>query len=131
MDEFLAATRKLMNGAERAELANYLVYQSTVGVVVPGTGVVCKLRCGLEGCGKRGGAWVMIYHYHDMEMPLYLLTAYADGPDAAAVRHSFRFQHQCPAPLGAGKASPRRPNACSLPVIDREPKTVEKSLRIA
>ncbi len=76
MDEFLAATRKLMDDEERAGLVEYLSYHPTAGVVIPGTGGVRKLRWGLEGRGKRGGARV-IYYYHDMEMPLYLLTAYA------------------------------------------------------
>ncbi|MGA7342503.1 MAG: type II toxin-antitoxin system RelE/ParE family toxin [Terracidiphilus sp.] len=75
-DEFLAATRKLMDDEERAELVNYLAYHPTAGVVVPGSGGVRKLRWGLEGRGKRGGARV-IYFYYDMDMPLYLLTAYA------------------------------------------------------
>jgi hypothetical protein len=70
MDEFIAATRKLMDDAERAELVGYLAYNPSVGVVIPGSGGVRKLRWGLEGRGKRGGARV-IYYYHDMEMPLY------------------------------------------------------------
>ena len=76
MDEFLAATRKLMNEEERVELVRYLAYHPTAGVVVPGTGGVRKLRWGLEGRGKRGGARV-IYFFHDMDMPLFLLDAYA------------------------------------------------------
>ena len=76
MDEFLAATRKLMDDEERAELVEYLSYHPTAGVVVPGTGGARKLRWKLEGRGKRGGARV-IYFFHDMDMPLYLLTAYA------------------------------------------------------
>ncbi|HEX4029630.1 MAG TPA: type II toxin-antitoxin system RelE/ParE family toxin [Terracidiphilus sp.] len=75
-DEFLAVTRKLMDDVERSELVEYLAYNPTVGVVIQGTGGVRKLRWGLEGRGKRGGARV-IYFYHDLEMPLYLLTAYA------------------------------------------------------
>jgi len=74
--EFLSATRKLMDDAERAELVGYLAYHPAAGVVIPGTGGVRKLRWGLEGRGKRGGARV-IYYYHNMEMPLYLMTAYA------------------------------------------------------
>ena len=65
-----------MDDEERAELVNYLAYHPTAGVLVPGTGGVRKLRWGLEGRGKRGGARV-IYFFHDMDMPLYLLTAYA------------------------------------------------------
>lgn len=76
LDEFLGVTRKLMDDEERAELVNYLAYNPTAGAVVPGSGGVRKLRWGLEGRGKRGGARV-IYFYHDMDMPLYLLTAYA------------------------------------------------------
>ncbi len=74
MDEFLAATRKLMDDEERAELVDYLAYNPTAGLVVPGTGGVRKLRWGLEGRGKRGGARV-IYFFHDKDMPLYLLAA--------------------------------------------------------
>ena len=68
--------KKLMDDAERARLVNYLAYNPTAGEVIPGTGGVRKIRWKLEGRGKRGGARV-IYFYHDMEMPLYLMTAYA------------------------------------------------------
>jgi putative component of toxin-antitoxin plasmid stabilization module len=74
--EFLSVTKKLMDDAERAELVLHLAYNPTAGDVVPGSGGVRKLRWGLEGRGKRGGARV-IYFYHDMEMPLLLLKAYA------------------------------------------------------
>ena len=76
MDEFLAATRKLMKDEERAELVSYLAYHPVAGVMIPGTGGVRKLRWGLEDRGKRGGARV-IYFFHDEDMPLYLMTAYA------------------------------------------------------
>ncbi len=61
--EFLTATRKLMSDVERSEFVQYLAYNP-------------KLRWGLEGRGKRGGARV-IYFYHDRDMPVYWLTAYA------------------------------------------------------
>jgi len=75
-DEFLSATRKLMDEEERAELVKYLAFNPTVGDMIPGSGGVRKIRWGLEGRGKRGGARV-IYFYHDLEMPLLLLKAYA------------------------------------------------------
>jgi hypothetical protein len=81
MGEFLAATRKLMDDAERAELVDYLAYNPTAGDVIPGSGGVRKMRWGLEGRGKRGGARV-IFFFHDMDMPLYLLTAYAKNERA-------------------------------------------------
>jgi hypothetical protein len=88
-DEFLAATRKLMDDAERAELVSYLAYHPTAGVVVPGTGGVRKLRWGLEGRGKRGGARV-IYFFHGMDMPLFLLEAYAKNEQANLSQASCR-----------------------------------------
>lgn len=79
--EFLSVTRKLLDDVERAELVTYLAYNPTAGDVIPGTGGVRKVRWRLEGRGKRGGARV-IFFYHDMEMPLYLLTAYAKNERA-------------------------------------------------
>ena len=73
--EFLSATRKLLDEDERAALVDYVAYNPGAGTVIPGTGGIRKLRWGLEGRGKRGGARV-IYFFHNMEMPLFLLTAY-------------------------------------------------------
>jgi hypothetical protein len=74
--EFLSTTRKLLDDEERAALVEYLAYNPSAGTVIPGTGGIRKLRWGLEGRGKRGGARV-IYFFHNFEMPLFLLTAYA------------------------------------------------------
>ena len=79
--EFLSATKKLMDDAERAELVGYLARNTTAGDLIPGTGGVRKMRWGLEGRGKRGGARV-IFFFHDMEMPLYLLEAFAKNDRA-------------------------------------------------
>ena len=76
--EFLSATRKLMTDEERALLVDYLAYNPTSGDLIPGTGGVRKLRWGLEGRGKRGGARVVYFH-HDSGMPL---TAYAKNKRA-------------------------------------------------
>lgn len=79
--EFLSATRKLMSDEERTLLVDYLAYNPTVGDLIPGTGGVRKLRWGLEGRGKRGGARV-IYFHHDAGMPLFALTAFAKNERA-------------------------------------------------
>jgi hypothetical protein len=73
---FLSATRNLMEEHERELLIDFLAYNAMAGDPIPGTGGVRKLRWGLEGRGKRGGARV-IYFYHDPGMPLFALTAYA------------------------------------------------------
>ena len=79
--EFLSATRRLMSDEERALLVDYLAYNPASGDLVQGTGGIRKLRWGLEGRGKRGGARV-IYFYHDTGMPLFALTAYAKNERA-------------------------------------------------
>ena len=79
--EFLSAIRKLMPEDARMLLIEYLAHHPTVGDLIPGTGGVRKLRWALEGRGKRGGARV-IYFYHDADMPLFALTAFAKNERA-------------------------------------------------
>ena len=79
--EFLSATRKLMSSEQRILLVDYLAYNPMAGDLIPGTGGVRKLRWGLEGRGKRGGARV-IYFHHDAGMPLFALTAFAKNERA-------------------------------------------------
>ena len=79
--EFLSATRKLMSDNERALLVDYLAHNPTAGDLVQGTGGIRKVRWALDGRGKRGGARV-IYFYHDADMPLFALTAYAKNERA-------------------------------------------------
>jgi hypothetical protein len=74
--EFLSATRKLLNEEERIVLVDYLAHNPTAGELIPTTGGVRKLRWALPGRGKRGGARV-IYFYHNANLPLFLLTAFA------------------------------------------------------
>ena len=90
--EFLTATRRIMDDEERAVLIDYLAYNPSAGDLIRGTGGVRKLRWGLPGRGKRGGARV-IYFYHSPEMPLFALTAFAKNQRAdlsQADRNGFR-----------------------------------------
>jgi len=84
--EFIAASRKLLSDEERMLVVDYLAGNPAVGDVIPGTGGVRKVRWGLEGRGKRGGARV-IYFYHGVNMPLFLLTAYAKNERADLSQH--------------------------------------------
>lgn len=74
--EFMSAIGKLMSDSDRVLLVEYLAYNPTDGDLIAGTGGVRKLRWGLGGRGKRGGARV-IYFYHNAGMPLFALTAFA------------------------------------------------------
>jgi hypothetical protein len=79
--EFLTASSKFMSEEERALLVDYLAYNPTAGDLISGTGGVRKLRWGLEGRGKRGGARVVYFH-HSAGIPLFALTAYAKNERA-------------------------------------------------
>lgn len=79
--EFLSATRKLMGDDERALLVDYLAHNPAAGDLVQGTGGIRKVRWALDGRGKRGGARV-VYFYHDADMPLFALSAYAKNERA-------------------------------------------------
>ncbi|MGE0119230.1 MAG: type II toxin-antitoxin system RelE/ParE family toxin [Dongiaceae bacterium] len=90
--EFLSACRKLMDEGERGRLVDYLAANPTAGAIIRETGGVRKLRWGLEGRGKRGGARVIYYHY-DAHIPLFALTAYAKNAHedlSPADRKSFK-----------------------------------------
>jgi len=70
-----------MGDEARALLVDYLAYNPLAGDLIPGTGGVRKLRWGLEGRGKRGGARVVTFH-RDAGMPLFALTAYVKNSQA-------------------------------------------------
>jgi hypothetical protein len=79
--EFLTRVEKLMTEDERDELIAYLAAHPTAGDLIQGTGGVRKLRWGLEGRGKRGGARV-IYFYYTADIPLFALTIFAKNERA-------------------------------------------------
>lgn len=65
-----------MGDAEIAEFTDFIARNPMAGVVIEGTGGIRKLRWQRPGAGKRGGARI-IYFFHDLDMPIYLLLAYA------------------------------------------------------
>ncbi len=79
--EFIARTDKLMTVEDREGLIDYLAKDPTAGDLIQGTGGVRKLRWGLEGRGKRGGARI-IYFFHNADVPLFALTAFAKNERA-------------------------------------------------
>jgi mRNA-degrading endonuclease RelE of RelBE toxin-antitoxin system len=73
---YLARAAKLLSEDERDGIVNRLAADPECGVLIPGTGGLRKLRTGLDGRGKRGGARV-IYLFLDLETPILLLLIYA------------------------------------------------------
>ena len=58
--EFLTATRRIMDDEERAVLIDYLACNPGAGDLIRGTDGVRKLRWGLAGRGKHGGAHLLL-----------------------------------------------------------------------
>ena len=67
---------KIWSDEERVEFIDYMAKNPAVGDVVPDTGGLRKVRWGRAGSGKRGGVRV-IYFFHDLEHPLFLIALYA------------------------------------------------------
>ena len=71
----------LMSDSEREALVAFVGANPEAGEIMPETGGVRKIRWGLAGRGKRGGARV-IYYYHGKRLPLVVLTAYPKNEKA-------------------------------------------------
>ena len=79
--EFISRIDKLLPDESRQELVGFLARHPTAGSLVAGSGGVRKLRWSLQGRGKRGGARI-IYFFHNMDVPLFALTAFAKNERA-------------------------------------------------
>ena len=80
-ERFLKDVEPLMSDAEREALVAFMGANPEAGQIIPETGGVRKVRWGLAGRGKRGGARV-IYYYHSERLPIFLLTAYPKNDKA-------------------------------------------------
>jgi hypothetical protein len=78
MSNFISDADWIFTKEEYEDLIFYLAKYPEAGDVIPGTGGVRKMRWPARGQGKRGGARV-IYYFRDLNVPLYLLAAYAKG----------------------------------------------------
>ncbi len=86
------ARRQADDGGGADALVGYLAASPAAGDFVPGAGGIRKLRWGLEGRGKRGGARI-IYFFHSVDVPLFVLTTFAKNERSdlsQAERNEFR-----------------------------------------
>lgn len=74
--EFQERSEELLSEEARAALSGHLAQHPHAGAIIPGAGGVRKLRWRYHGKGKRGGIRV-IYYFHNLDMPLVLITLYA------------------------------------------------------
>ncbi|WP_185982637.1 addiction module toxin RelE [Aureimonas mangrovi] len=68
----------LLSEDERSALVEHIALNPEAGVVIPGTGGIRKLRWMGAGKGKSKGIRI-IYFYHDLNMPVFLLAVYSKG----------------------------------------------------
>jgi hypothetical protein len=73
---YLADAERIFTAEERAAIVDEVASDPRCGVVVPGTGGIRKIRFGLGGRGKSGGARV-IYLFGGTDVPVFLLAAFA------------------------------------------------------
>ena len=78
---YLADAERLFTAEEREAIVDLIAADPLCGVVVPGSGGVRKVRVGLGGRGKRGGARI-IYLFGGNEVPLFLLATFAKSEKA-------------------------------------------------
>jgi hypothetical protein len=74
-EPFQRKVSRLLTEDEKEELITYISTFPNAGMLVQGTGGIRKLRWARSGRGKSGGVRV-IYYFHNLEMPLYLLTLF-------------------------------------------------------
>ena len=73
---YLGDAERLFTREERGAVIDMVAADPHCGVVIPGSGGVRKVRVGLAGRGKRGGARV-IYLFGGDDVPVFLLAAFA------------------------------------------------------
>ena len=74
-EPFQRKVDRLLTDDEKTELIAYLAMHPNAGSLIKGAGGIRKLRWARSGMGKSGGVRV-IYYFHSLEMPLYLLTLF-------------------------------------------------------
>lgn len=67
---------ELLTAEEQDAIVDLIAYEPTCGDLIPGTGGLRKVRVGLGGSGKRGGARV-IYYFYNADFPALLMAFYA------------------------------------------------------
>jgi hypothetical protein len=78
---FSTRAAERMTRAELSDLITRLANDPTCGDVIKGTGGLRKVRVGLAGRGKSGGARV-IYYFYNEALPVFLLTVFAKNEKA-------------------------------------------------
>ena len=91
---FVRQADDVWSDEEREAFVDFIARNPEAGDIIRDGGGVRKVRWGRAGTGKRGGARI-IYFFHDLDTPLYLLLVYAKAvrtdisPDAKKAVREF------------------------------------------
>ncbi|MEX6632323.1 addiction module toxin RelE [Hyphococcus lacteus] len=77
-EEVAAALDAELSFDESKELIDYLAFNPEAGEIIPETRGVRKIRWGYGEKGNRR-ALRLVYYFHDLNMPLYVLAVYKPG----------------------------------------------------
>jgi hypothetical protein len=81
LPHFIRKAESLLLPEERNAAVVYLAAHPEAGVLLQGTGGLRKLRWASGNRGKSGGVR-MIYYYHDVEIPLFMITVFGKNEKA-------------------------------------------------
>lgn len=73
---YLSQASGSLSEVERDTAVQAIARNPTIGDLVPDGGGIRKMRLAIGGRGKRGGARV-IYYYHSLTIPVFLLAVFA------------------------------------------------------
>ena len=75
-EEFLDDVKDVLSEDEHDALILYVAHNPEAGGLVPGMAGLRKLRWAARSKGRRGGSRV-IYYFHNLDVPLFLLAIFA------------------------------------------------------
>jgi hypothetical protein len=82
LENFTRVASQFLTEDEIAGLVTYLANHPDEGIVIPDTGGVRKIRWPAQGLSESSGTRI-VYFFRDLNMPLYLLTAFGKGESIA------------------------------------------------
>jgi hypothetical protein len=80
-EEFLDDVTNVLSEDEHDALILYVAHHPEEGDLISGAGGLRKLRWSARGKGRRGGSRV-IYYFHSLDVPLFLMAIFAKNVQA-------------------------------------------------
>jgi hypothetical protein len=78
---FISAAKGCMTDDERSAAIDMIAQDPECGALLVGGGGIRKVRFSAGGRGKRGGVRI-VYYFHNMDVPVFLLTVFAKNERA-------------------------------------------------